>query len=234
VSDQAARADGSSEPNEPDNAPGKHPLATLIGGPRGALESILPPLAFVATFTWTSSIGWAVGVALILAALFAVWRIAEGKRPTRAVSALLIVALSAYVAVKMDFWPLVLANALSALAFALSIMIRWPLLGVIVGPIAGTRMRWRQDPDLLRAYSHASWLWVLLNVVRALAQVPLIQGEDLWALAAIRPVFYLLVILTILGSWAIIKRSLPAGHPGIRHPRIPADPPPVGQSTSAG
>ena len=82
-------------------------------------------------------------------------------------------------------------------------------------------MRWRQDPDLMRAYSRASWLWVLLNVVRAVAQVPLIRGEDLWALAAIRPIFYLLVILTILGSWAIIKRTLPPGHPGIRHPRIP-------------
>lgn len=56
-------------------------------------------------------------------------------------------------------------------------------------------MRWRKDPDLLKAYSKASWLWVLLNVVRAAVQVPRIQGEDLWARAA--------------------------DHPGIRSPRIP-------------
>ena len=228
MSDQAARADGPSEPNEPVNAPVKHPLATLIGGPRGALESILPPLAFVATFTWTSSIGWAVGVALILAALFAVWRIAEGKRPTRAVSALLIVALSAYVAVKMDsavafFWPRVLVNLISAAAFAVSIMVRWPLLGVIVGPIMGTRLRWRKDPVLVRAYGRASWLWVALCLVRAAVLVPLIEQNMIWGLALTGALFYGLVILTVLGSWAIIRTSIPAEHPGVRHPQVLVD-----------
>ena len=93
----------------------------LIGGPRGALESVLPPLVFVATFELSGSIGWAVGVALAIAMVFAIWRIAEGKRPTRALSALLIVAISAYVAVNTDsavafFWPRVLVNLISALA----------------------------------------------------------------------------------------------------------------------
>lgn len=228
MSEQVAGADGPAEPNEPDNAPGRHPLATLIGGPRGALESILPPLAFVATFTWTSSIGWAVGVALVLAVLFAVWRIAEGKRPTRAVSALLIVALSAYVAVTMDsavafFWPRVLVNLISAAAFAVSIMVRWPLLGVIVGPIMGTRMRWRKDPVLVRAYGRASWLWVALCLVRAAVLVPLIEQNMIWGLALTGALFYGLVILTVLGSWAIIRTSIPAEHPGVRHPQVLVD-----------
>jgi len=227
-----------SEATPPAQPTDSQTIRRLIGGWQGAIEGMLPPIVFVGVYL-ASNLTWAIVVTLVVAAALAVLRLARRERPIRVAGALLVVLLGAYVAYYTGsaaayFWPLVLANALSALAFALSIMIRWPLLGVIVGPIAGTRMRWRQDPDLLRAYSRASWLWVLLNVVRALAQVPLIQGEDLWALAAIRPVFYLLVILTILGSWAIIKRSLPAGHPGIRHPRIPADPPPVGQSTSAG
>jgi len=190
---------------------------------------MLPPIVFVVAYL-LSNLTWAIAVTLAVAAVLAVVRLIRRERPVRVAGALLVVLLGAYVAYYTGsaaayFWPLVLANVLSALAFAFSILIRWPLLGVIVGPIAGTKMRWRQDPDLLRAYSRASWLWVLLNVVRAVAQVPLIRGEELWALAAIRPVFYLLVILTILGSWAIIRRSLPAGHPGIRHPRIPAEAP---------
>ncbi len=92
---------------------------------------------------------------------------------------------------------------------------------MIVGPITGTGMRWRKDPDLLKAYAKASWLWVSLNLVRAAIQVPLIQGEDLRALAAVRPVFYVMVIGVVFWSWGIIKNSLPAGHPGIRSPRIP-------------
>lgn len=204
-----------------------NPLRSLIGGPQGAIESILPPLVFVLTYAATdSNLTWAAIAAVGIGVILAILRIARGEKPVRVVGALLVVVLAAFVAYYTGsavayFWPLVLANIASALAFALSILIRWPLLGVIVGPIMGTGMRWRQDPDLLRAYSRASWAWVLLNVVRAVVQIPLIQGEDLWALAAIRPVFYLLVIGTVLWSWLIIKRALPADHPGLRHPRIP-------------
>lgn len=206
-------------------APDRNPLRLLIGGPRGALESVLPPLMFVATFEVTSSIGWAVAIALVIAVVFAIWRIAEGKRPTRALSALLIVAISAYVAVKTDsavafFWPRVLVNLISALAFAVSILVRWPLLGVIVGPIVGTRMRWRRDPELLRAYARASWLWVALCLIRAAVLVPLIEQQLVWGLAVTGAIFYVLVIITVLLSWVVIRRTLPADHQGIRHPVI--------------
>lgn len=204
-----------------------HPLQSLIGGWRGAVESMLPPFAFVIAYAVSGSdLTWAALSSLGIAIVLAGWRITRGERPVRVVGALFVVMLGALVASYTGsavayFWPLVLANVLSALAFALSILVRWPLLGVIVGPIVGTGMRWRQDPDLLKAYSRASWIWVLLNVVRAGVQVPLIQGEDLWALAAVRPVFYVLVILTVLSSWVVIRRSLPADHPGIRTVRVP-------------
>jgi hypothetical protein len=44
------------------------------------------------------------------------------------------------------------------------------------------------------------------------------------ALAVIRIGFYFLVVAVVFGSWVVIKRSLPADHPGIRHPRDPAAP----------
>ena len=71
---------------------------------------------------------------------------------------------------------------------------------------------------LVRAYSHGSWLWVLLNLVRAAILLPLIANDALWGLAASGALFYILVIGTILGSWFIMKRAIPADHPGLRHP----------------
>lgn len=204
----------------------QHPLQALIGGPRGAIESILPPLAFITTYVATGdNMTWAVSVAVGLGLFFAIWRLVERKRPTRVLGALLVVVLSAYIAAKSGsaaafFWPRVLLNVASALAFAISIFIRWPLLGVIVGPIVGTKMRWRQDPDLMRAYNRASWLWVLLCVIRAAVLIPLIENNWLWALAASGALFYALVIVTVLLSWVVIKRTLPADHPGIRAPRV--------------
>ncbi len=206
-----------------------HPFLRLLGGVRGALESIVPPLAFVGVYLGLGGspeedLTWAIIVSLALALAFTIWRLIERKHPARALGSVLLVLVSAYVASRTGsaadfFWPRVLLNAASAVAFIVANLAGWPLIGVILGPLVGTRMRWRSDPVLLRAYRRASWPWVLLNAVRAALLAVFIDGDNLWALAASGAFFYGLTVLTILASWWIIRRSLPADHPGIRHPQ---------------
>jgi intracellular septation protein A len=206
----------------------RHPLRVLLGGPWGALESMAPTVLFVlAYFASGNSLAVAVGVALGVAVLLAAFKIARREKPIRVLTGLLGVAIAALFAAYQDdplgfFEIRVLANILSALAFAGSILIRRPLMGVIIGPIMGTGMRWRQDPDLLKAYSRVTWLWAILSLVRAAIQIPLIQAGQLAWLGATPFLFYGLVAITIAASWWVIRKTLPPGHPGIRHPQIPA------------
>ncbi len=205
------------------------PFIRLLGGVRGALESILPPLAFVGVYlglggSADEDLTWAIVVAIGLALVFTVWRLIERKHPARALGSMLVVLISAYIASRTGsaadfFWPRVLLNAASALAFLVANLAGWPLIGVILGPLVGTRMRWRQDPVLMRAYKRASWPWVVLNIIRTALLLVFIDGNNLWALAVSGAFFYGLTILTIVASWWLIKRTLAGGHPGIRHPQ---------------
>jgi hypothetical protein len=214
-----------SDPSHPESNDDRHPLNVLMGGPWGAVESMAPTVLFVlAYFATGNNLTIAVVVSLGVAAILAAIKMRRGEKPVRVLAGLIGVAVAALWAAYSDdplgfFQVRVLANILSAIAFAVSIPMKRPLIGVIVGPLMGTGMRWRHDPDLLRAYSRATWLWVILSLVRALIQIPLIATNQLAWLGATPFLFYGLVAITVAGSWWVIKRTLPAGHPGIRHPQ---------------
>lgn len=206
----------------------RHPLAVLLGGPWGAVESMAPTVLFVAAYLVSGrDLGIAVIVALVVAGLLAVARLVRKEKPVRVLSGLIGVGAAALFAAYMGrpeafFEVRVLANIVSAAIFAISIFIKRPLMGVIMGPVLGTGMRWRKDPDLVKAYSRVTWLWVALSLVRAAIQVPLILAGQIVLLGATPFLFYGLVAITIVLSWRVLTKTLPPGHPGVRHPRAPA------------
>lgn len=201
-------------------------LADLLGGWRSAVETAVPVAAFgVAWLAGGRSIPLGAGAAVLGGAAVAVWRLAGGARPVGTVFSLLLVCVGALVALRTgraeDFFGVrVLTNAASALAWAASILVRWPLLGLVVGAVLGQRTRWRADPDLLRGYQRASWVWVVQYLIRLLVFVPLWwTGEVLWLAAAQTALTWPLVAACLAASWWVLRRSLPADHPGLRHPR---------------
>ncbi|WP_432824870.1 DUF3159 domain-containing protein [Dactylosporangium sp. CA-092794] len=201
-------------------------LSDLLGGWRSAVETTVPVIGFAAG--WLAggrSIPLGAGVAVLAGAGVAGWRIAAGRRPIGAVFSLLVVCLGALVALRTgraaDFFAVrVLTNAASALAWVASILVRWPLLGLVVGTVLGQKTRWRADPDLLRGYQRASWVWVGQYLVRLAVFVPLWWANAvLWLAAAQTVLTWPLVAACLALSWWVLRRSLPEGHPGIRHPR---------------
>ncbi|MEU5694722.1 DUF3159 domain-containing protein [Actinosynnema sp. NPDC020468] len=201
-------------------------LGQLLGGRGGAVDASLPPLAFALGWLLAGqSVEWGALAAVACGLVIAVIRVVRGDKPRAVVVSVALIVLAAYVALRTgraeDFFLLqVFVNAASALVWTASIVVRWPLLGVVVGLLTGQKFRWRRDPDLMRAYRVASWPWVGQYVVRVLVFGALWATGQVVALAVTRVVLtWPLQVLCIAVSWYLLRRSLPADHPGLRHPR---------------
>src|ERR687896_533023 len=95
--------------------------------------------------------GLAVVLGGLVGAVVAVVRLVRGGRPRAVLFGLLGVAVAALIALytgrAVDFFLVqIVSNAASALAWAVSIVVRWPLLGLVVGTVLGQRTSWRRDP----------------------------------------------------------------------------------------
>lgn len=201
-------------------------LMPLLGGRRSALDASLPPLGFgLGWFASGHSIAVGAAVALTASIVIAVWRLKTGSRPLAVLFSLLTVLLGAVIAARTghaaDFFLVRFgSNLLSALGWILSIAVRWPLLGVIVGAALRQGARWRHDPELLRAYSRASWVWVAQYILRLAVFLPLWWFDAVAALSLAQLILtWPLVALCIAGSWWVLRTCLPADHPGIHTTR---------------
>ncbi|MGW4483321.1 DUF3159 domain-containing protein [Amycolatopsis sp. NPDC004368] len=206
-----------------ETTPSRESLAQILGGRRGAIDASIPPAAFVVGWLAAGqSISWgaitAIGVAVVLGA----YRLIRGDKARAVVVSLAAVVIAALIALHTgraeDFFLLqLLSNAASALLFAASIVVRWPLLGVIVGLLIGQKTRWRRDPALLRAYSWASWVWVLQYLIRVVVYGALWWAGQVVALGIARTALsWPLVAATVAVSGWVLYKALPADHPGLR------------------
>lgn len=222
---------------DPDEPPergrgGSNPLTELLGGRGQALDASVPSVAFVGAWLAADALSWTQPVlaggiaAVVVAAGIAVWRHRRGERP-RAVAVGLLLAVGAallalYTGRAQDFFlPRIVANAGSLAAWLVSIAIRWPLLGVVVGALTGHPRRWRGDPDLVRGYCRASWVWAGQYAVRVLVFTSLWAADRVVALGIAQVVLtWPLVVACVAASWPLVRSALPPGHPGPRRPVV--------------
>ncbi|MFG3343025.1 DUF3159 domain-containing protein [Glycomyces sp. NPDC048151] len=209
-------------------------LVSLLGGKRGAFDATAPVVVFILTWMLTgNSIAWAAGASLFSAGVIAVVRLRQRTKPRAVVLGLLSVAVACLIVLYTGraqdiLLPRIVSNAASALVWAGFIVFRRPLLGLIVGGLLGQKTRWRRDPDLLRAYSAASWVWVAMYSLRVAILTPFWNSDEerlavvAGGIAQVALSWPLLVLCLIVSGW-VIRAILPKDHPGIRHPRDPAE-----------
>src|SRR5699024_10236458 len=146
---------------------GELDLMASVGGLRGIAEAIVPALVFLVTFIvttdiWISAI-WAVG----LAALASVLRLIQRQPMTQALAGVIGVAVSAGVALMQDdargYYVIgFYISAAYGLAFALSMAVKWPVMGLIYGWIRGEGVSWQKQPARRKKYQIATLLMVLV------------------------------------------------------------------------
>ncbi|MGA1213469.1 MAG: DUF3159 domain-containing protein [Solirubrobacterales bacterium] len=189
-------------------------LLDEMGGPQGVADSSLPGLLFVIAYTVSGGdLSLSALLAVALGGGLAVVRRIRGESLRFAITGFFGVAIAAFIATRTGraedfFLPGLLFNAGYALAYAVSIAIGWPLIGVIVGPIIGQGMRWRDDPQQVSAYRRASWVWVGMFLLRLSVQLPLYLAGSLLALGIARTAMGLpLFLLCLWVTWLVLRRG---------------------------
>ncbi|GAA2257295.1 DUF3159 domain-containing protein [Kitasatospora cystarginea] len=187
-----------------------------FGGVRGMIDMTLPGLVFIVTFNLTHQVAPAAWAALGLSALFVVVRLFKRETIQHAFSGVFGVAIGAWISMKtgkaQDFYlPGLLYNVGYCVALAVSALARWPLIGVMLGPITGEMFTWRtQNPGRLAAYTKATWAWVVIMGIKPVILFPLYFTGNVNLLGWLKVALGIPpMLLAMYVTWQILLKAPP-------------------------
>ena len=192
----------------------KDKVLSALGGKRGLIDSGLPALVFLIVFNISGKdVNAALYAAVALSILLTLLRLIKRETIQHAFSGLIGVGICALISKRTgnaaDFYlPGLWINAAYGLLYAITNLVKWPILGVMLGPILGENLLWRKDPARLNAYIKAGWLWVAMFAARLIVQYPLYKSGNINLLGTARLLMgYPLFILTAWGTWQILRKT---------------------------
>jgi hypothetical protein len=209
----------------PGEAPTGVALLAAIGGVRGIVESILPGLVFLVIYTATESLLLSVLIPVGVAVVFVAVRLFSKTPVTSAVAGLIGIGASALLALVSgraadNFILGFYVNGVWIVALTVSLIVRWPLIGVIVGLLRSEGTGWRQHKAKFRVATITTTLWVGLFSARLLVQVPLALAGEIKLLGASKLLMGLPLYAAVLWvTWLLVK--------AVYSPRQPLVVPPV-------
>lgn len=180
-------AESAVAPGESDDPPRKRPLSEQslleqMGGVRGMIYSAIPVVVFVlanSLFSLKVAIWSSLAVAIAILAS----RIIARETVQPAVSGFLGVAIAGFIAAKTgdakDYFLFgIYMSLVYGGVFVASILVRWPVAGVVWHLLNGTGHGWRKDKVSLRAYDIATIAMASVFAARFVVQQWL-HAEDL-------------------------------------------------------
>ena len=189
----------------------KAKVVTALGGKKGIIDSTIPSLIFLLTYNVTHNLRICLYLSIAIAALLLIWRRIKRDTLVHAITGFIGIAFCGWFAWKTgeakDYYaPSLWKNSGFASLYLISNLVKWPIIGVMLGPILGENMNWRKDPKRLAAYQKATWIWFALFAIRLGIQYPLYKTNQLNALG-VANIFlgFPLYLATLWGTWLVIK-----------------------------
>lgn len=194
----------------------RHRLSVALGGRRGMVEGAVPTLGFTTTFLVGHDLRTGLYVGIGLAVVLLLARLLQRQPVQFVVNSLVGIAIAAVFASRTGraedvFLPGIVYNAAYAVAMVLSIVVRWPLVGLMIASVTGDLTSWRTDPAVVRLCSRLTWLLALPCIVRVAVQYPLyLAGEVGWLGVTKIAMGWPLQVAALAGmAWLLSRNSTP-------------------------
>ncbi|WP_041451717.1 DUF3159 domain-containing protein [Hoyosella subflava] len=161
-----------------------------LGGVSGLIQSTVPIVVFIVTNT-IAGLTAAIWVALGAAVAVLVWRMVRKDAIQPAISGFIGVGICAFIAHRTGeargfFLFGIYTSLVYGSVFLLSVLVRWPLVGVLWSFLNERGTAWRRNRTALRYYDLATGVWVLVFGARYLVQAHLYDTDQTGMLAFAR------------------------------------------------
>jgi hypothetical protein len=185
----------------------RYQLGKSLGGARGMFESALPFIAFTIAWVIGRELYPAIGAALGTALLLAMIRILQRQSIKYVAQAVFPTAIAVLIATRTGraqdvFLPGILYNGALAVISILTVIIRRPLVGFIIGAAVGDPTGWAKDRGLVRMTSKLTLVLAVPYVTRFVIQLPLFLSGQVVLLGVAKVALgwpLLIAALTVMG-----------------------------------
>ncbi len=161
-------------------------LSKALGGKRGMLEGAIPTLGFTLSWISTHDLRLSLTVSGSLAVALLVLRLLQRSTVQFVVNSMIGIAIAAFFALRSGraedaFLPGLIYNAVYAVVLTGSALIRWPLVGFMIGGVTGELTAWHNNPRLVRLCATLTWVLAVPCILRVIVQYPLwAAGQAGW------------------------------------------------------
>jgi Protein of unknown function (DUF3159) len=187
-------------------------LLAQVGGVAGLIYSSLPVVTFVVASSLSGLLP-AIASALGVATLVLLWRLIRRESTQPALSGFAGIAVCALIAYlvgqsKGYFLLGIWMSLLWAVVFALSVLIRRPVVGYAWSWAGGRDRGWRDVPRAVYAFDIATLCWTLVFAARFVVQRILYDADQTgWLGVARIGMGWPLTVLAALATYAAIKAA---------------------------